>query len=96
MEPYDRISDYCQRSGDAKIADTQYWRECDEGFAGWNVTDDAIVVIQCYGDGLFWLRFFKEMTKGTEYKIRFMTRRNPKAFARRMGARVIGHIMEIE
>lgn len=94
--PQEWIDKYYAKSGDIDLAPTKYGHVCEQGFANWNITPTAIVVVQCFGDGAFWLDFFKKMTSKTDHKIQFATRRNPKAWARKYGYKVVGYIMEVQ
>jgi len=65
---------------------------CEKGFASYLLTHDAVFIVDCYGDGMFWKKFFIKF--GYELgkkRIIFATRRNPKAFERRFGVRVIDY-----
>mgnify|MGYP000028643132 FL=1 len=94
--PTDAQLDYMLRSGDKYIDGTNYV-ENEHGFASWVAKADCIHVIQVYGDGKYWDRFFRELAK--EHGVNsylFYTRRNPKAFARKFGAKTVQTIMQVE
>jgi hypothetical protein len=96
MVPEEWVKKYLHKSGDAEIKPSTYRHACDKGFATWDVSDDSLIVLQVYGDGLYWLDFFKKIGKDLGLKITFGTRRNPKAWQRKFNAKVIGYIMEID
>jgi len=97
MIPAAWIARYLAKSGDTAIGQTEYSHGCEHGFATWEIADGKIVVVQCFSpdNGLFWLEFFRDMGKKLNMNIRFATRRNPKTWERRYGAKIVGHIMEI-
>lgn len=87
--------DYLRRSGDLEIAP-----DCLEidghGFASFRSIDGYLVIHQCYGDGKFWANLARDMAKDKGLKgVMFTTRRNPKAFERRHGAKIVGYLMEL-
>jgi len=88
--------DYLQRSGDKYIDGTNYV-ENEHGFASWELKPDCIHVIQVYGNGEYWDEFFRQLAKdhGVDSYL-FYTRRNPKAFARKFGAKTVQTIMQVE
>jgi len=88
--------DYLQRSGDKHIAGTNYV-ENHYGFASYKICDNCIHVLQVYGDGKYWDYFFRQIAieKGVDCYM-FYTRRNPKAFSRRFGAKTVQTIMKVE
>lgn len=96
MIPKEWLDRYYLKSGDDHIVNTQYFHTCEHGFASWNIVGDAIIVVQCFGNGKFWLKFFRDLSDRTELKMRFVTTRNPKALTRSIGAKIIGYIMEVE
>lgn len=96
MIPSEWLETYFKKSGDRKLYPTEYSHICDKGFASWNVTADALMVVQLYGDGRWWHGFFDEMAGNLGLPIRFATTRNPKAWERKYGAKVVGYIMEVE
>lgn len=88
--------DFMQRSGDITITQTNYI-ENSHGFASYKIEGDTLRVIQVYGDGKHWERFFRKLAKENNIKrAMFYTRRNPKAFERRYGAKVVQTVMMIE
>jgi len=94
--PTDAQLDYMHRSGDKQIDRTNYI-ENEYGFASWMEKPDCIHVIQVYGDGEYWDRFFRQLAEkyGVDSYL-FYTRRNPKAFARKFGAKTVQTIMKVE
>ena len=88
--------DFLERSGDKAITNTNYI-ENDHGFASYKIENNVLHVIQVYGDGKYWEKFFRKIAKENNVtRAMFYTRRNPKAFARRFGAKVVQYIMMIE
>ena len=88
--------DFMQRSGDRTITQVNYI-ENDQGFASYKIEGGVLHVIQVYGNGKHWERFFRKVAKENNVKrAMFYTRRNPKAFERRFGAKVVQYIMMIE
>lgn len=88
--------DYMERTGDRTIVNTNY-TENEHGFASYKIEKDKLHVIQVYGDGKYWESFFRKLAKEKGIKqAMFYTRRNPKAFARRYGAKVVQTLMIIE
>lgn len=96
MIPTPWLETFYRKSGDSRLYPTEFSHICDEGFAGWNVTDEALIVSQCYGNGNFWNEFFSEIASKLGVPIRFATTRNPKVWERAYKARVVGYIMEVE
>jgi len=94
--PTEAQLDYMRRTGDDRIVPDNYV-ENDHGFASYRVQEKSILIIQMYGDGRYWERFFRRKAKehGLKYCI-FYTRRNPKAFARKFGAEVVETLMQVE
>jgi len=90
------VERFFEKSGDSMLYDTTYRHVMEDGFATWNIIDGAIVVVQAMGDGPFWFDFFTKMGRDLGMNIRFSTTRNPRAWSRKYGAKVIGHVMEIE
>jgi len=59
------------------------------------VDGNRLVIIQCYGDGKYWDNMATELAiKNKVDKIMFITKRNPQAFERKYGYKVIGYAME--
>ncbi len=89
--PADWLKDYLEKSKADFV-----WLEnlfvCEYGFASWLEPEnsDEIRIVDCYGDGRFWEEFFIRLAKRKgKSKITFWTRRNPKAFERRFGCKVL-------
>jgi len=88
--------DYMHRSGDRYI-DKRNYVENDHGFASWELRDDCMLVIQVYGDGAYWDKFFRNVAKENGLSCyMFYTRRNSKAFERRYNARTVQTLMAVE
>ena len=87
---------YLDKSGDEEIF-TDNLIENDQGFASWNIHRGKLVILNVFGAGQFWDSFFVALAKGLGVnKITFGTRRNPKAFERKYGYKVVGYILEKE
>lgn len=88
--------DFLHRSGDRTITQTNY-TENDHGFVSYKIEGNTLHVIQVYGDGKHWEKFFRKLAKEQGIKrAMFYTRRNPKAFQRRYGAKIVQTVMMIE
>ena len=96
MIPQEWVAKYFEKSGDTKLAPTEYGHTCEQGFANWEINAEAIIIVQCFGDGKFWAEFFKDIGKQIGLPVRFLTRRNPKAWARKHGFKLVGYVMELE
>lgn len=71
--------------------------ENDKGFISFRVTGDSLFIVQCYGDGRYWMDVARGVAKKLGLtKIQFTTRRNYRAFERRHGFKLIGYVMESE
>ena len=85
--------DYLQRTGDRTITQTNY-TENEHGFASYKIENDTLQVIQVYGDGSYWYDFFEKLAKNHKCaRVIFYTRRNPKAFERKYGMKVVQTLM---
>ncbi len=90
------MSRYFKKSGDDNIALTNFV-ENDYGFASYSINSDALIILNCFGDGKYWDHFFTSLAKERNCKkIRFATRRNYKAFERAFGYKQIGYVLEKE
>jgi len=88
--------DYLARTGDPRI-DGRNYIENEHGFASYEIGENHLLVIQVYGDGKFWDKFFRDLAKDHGLKSYiFSTRRNPKAFSRRFNASVIETWMRVK
>jgi len=94
--PSEQQLDYLSRTGDPYI-DKRNYTENKHGFASYEICDNHILVIQVYGDGKYWDKFFRDLAKehGLQSYI-FSTRRNPAAFSRRFNASVIETWMRVK
>jgi len=59
----------------------------DWGFASWYVDERGdVIVMSLYGDGKLWKEFFVKLAKQLGLKnIKFVTKRNPKAWGKLLG-----------
>lgn len=88
--------DFMERTGDKTIINTNY-TENEHGFVSYKIEKGILHVIQVYGDGKYWEKFFRKLAKEQGIKkAMFYTRRNPKAFQRRYNAKTIQTLMVIE
>lgn len=96
------LEDYYRKSGDNHIVVGEGVSVAVTGhgfctYAKDNIEQDVLFVFNCYGNGKYWEQFLKEKAKELGCKkIRFATKRNPKAFERRFGAKLVGYILEVE
>jgi len=94
--PTEAQLDYMRRTGDISIDGANSVGNA-RGFASYKVGEKSILIIQTYGDGKYWDKFFRDKAKEHGVKFcMFYTRRNPKAFARRFGAEVVQTLMQVE
>lgn len=59
----------------------------DWGFASWDVNESGdLIVMSLYGDGKLWKEFFVKLAKQLGLKnLKFITKRNPKAWGKLLG-----------
>ena len=69
----------------------------EHGFVTYLTYDDTLEIHHMCGDGKYWVKFLKAVSKfeGVK-KFRMYTERNPKAWMRRYGGEVKGYYMEAE
>lgn len=88
--------DFLQRSKD-KYIDKRNYVENEHGFASWEIQGRLLMIIQMYGDGKYWDKYFRDLAAQNGIKtVMFYTQRNPKAFARRFGAETVQTLMKVE
>lgn len=69
----------------------------EHGFAVVQLTEDALLIHACCGDGKYWQEQFEMLAeKGGVKKLAMITRRNPEAWERRFGYKVKKFYMEKE
>lgn len=96
--PKEWLFEYFKKSGD----DYLYLDNLivtDKGFASFEINEEenAIVLLQVYGDGKFWDEFFTDLAKKlNKNKIIIGTKRNPRGFCRKFGFNLVGFILEKE
>lgn len=86
---------YLEKSGDTGLMYATYFEDNEHGWCSWDIDDDVLNVVQCYGDGKYWIEYLTKI--GIENgcsKLQWHTKRNPLAFERKYKARLIGFIME--
>lgn len=90
------IRRYLDKSGDTEIQTGERYEE-PGSFLVWRVVGDSLVILQMFGDGR------KMVAKAQAFgrilgckRLKFATRRNPSAIARRHGFHVTGYVMERE
>ena len=68
----------------------------EHGFIAFYIDGDVFVLHHLCGDGKFWQGIIKRVSRieGTN-TIRAYTKRNPKAWMRKYGGRIIGYEMEV-
>ena len=98
MIPYDKWQDFIRRSDPDPfpfpLADRIY-EDKDKGFVLYNIENGHIVVLAIYGDGKHWFNVMEEDARRLGIKkIRGSTKRNPAAWSRRHGVKVVGYIIE--
>jgi len=87
---------YMRKSGDTAI-ETDGLIENEHGFMSCKVLNETLVAYQVFGDGEYWNGQLNEMAKDLGLRrIRMATIRNPKAFERKFGFKLIGYILEKE
>lgn len=94
--PKDWLEKFFEKSGD-DVLYTDNLTITDFGFASFEIKNNAIVILQVYGDGKMWDKFFVELAKTLNVnKIKMATKRNPRVFERKYGYKTVGYIMEKE
>lgn len=92
----EHVQKYFDKSGDEKIF-TSNFTENEHGFASYSISNGVLHIANVYGEGKYWDSFFRDLAKDNKCNVmRFSTRRNPEAFVRRHGYKVVGYIMEKE
>ena len=88
--------DYLERSGDECIVDYGTLElDSDHGFCIWDIYEDALTLVQVYGDGKYWNEWAEIKAKELgKTKILLATKRNPKGFCRKFNYKVTGYILE--
>jgi len=90
------IEKYLRKSGDQFIYEDNIVVN-DHGFMSWKVQEEKLVLLNVYGNGKYWDEFSIALAKQLELKsILTATRRSPKAFTRKFGYKITGHILEKE
>lgn len=91
------LQDYYRRSGDTEILHGTIEQDEKKGFMVWTFTNDSVVLLHVYGDGEYWNEMAEEIAKGLNLnKILFATTRSPKAFCRKYGCDIVGHVLARE
>lgn len=92
----DDFERYCRKSGDDGVYATNLV-DNEHGFCSFRTDRNVLYIINTYGDGKYWDEYLTKVAKENGCtKMRFHTRRNPEAFARKYGAKLVGYVMERE
>jgi hypothetical protein len=90
----EKQSKYLDKSGDEKIF-TKNMVENSHGFYSYSIDGDVLNIGNVFGDGRYWEEFTSSLCEENKCKtIRFATRRNPEAWARKYNYKIVGHILE--
>lgn len=97
MIPNEQIQNYLAKSGDDELATGKKAVHPEHGFCIYDCNNEALVLIQVYGNGEFWDQWaeIKAQELGVN-KIMFATKRSPKAYCRKYGYKIVGHVLERE
>ena len=92
----DMIIDYLAITGKQQL-DYEIMYIEGKGFITYMITGTTMVIPDLYGDGKFWLDKALEIarSKGCT-KLRGGTTRNPKAYNKMFGTKIIGYVLERE
>jgi len=75
---------------------SHFEEETGKGFCSYDIAKDSVVVRQLYGDGEYWFSRLKEVAKLYNCtKLTGIVNRSPKGYTRKYGAKVVGHVIEI-
>ena len=90
------IKRYLDKSGDSFIYEDNIVVN-EHGFMSWNIHEGKLVLLNVYGNGKYWDNFSIDLAKKLDLKtILIATRRSPKAFTKKFGYKITGHILEKE
>lgn len=90
------VNDYFNRTGKVSI-DCEILAEDGKGFISYAIAGDKLLVPDLYGDGKYWLEKALEFARQNGCtKLIGGTRRNPKAYEKMFGTKVVGYILERE
>lgn len=68
-----------------------------KGFISYAIQGDRLLIPDLYGNGKFWLDYALTLAKEKGCtKLVGGTRRNPKAYAKMFGTKVVGYVLERE
>lgn len=68
-----------------------------KGFISYAIQGDKLLIPDLYGDGKFWLDYALKLAKEKGCtKLLGGTRRNPKAYEKMFGTKVVGYVLERE
>ena len=96
MIPQNWLKDYYERA-DEENHSTENLTVNEYGFCSWIIQEDAVLIIDCYGDGKYWQSKMEEIARENGLtKTRAATKRNPMPYERKYGYKVIGFLMEKE
>lgn len=70
----------------------------EHGFIAYFCHEDILELHHMVGDGKYWQSFIRNMLMGINgvKKVRYFTRRNPQAIARKYGGHIRGYYMECD
>jgi len=92
--PTEWLIDYIARTGVSRISFDKVV-VLKDGFFTFSVRNDYLVILDGYGNGKRIEQVCMKIAKSRGLKkIRFFSRRNPKAFVRKFGVKVIGKTKE--
>ena len=93
MDPV-KVNDYLNRSGDRKLPYGNL-EENEHGFCIWVIDKNELWLLSVYGDGVYWNNWATEKAMKEGIKdIYFSTRRSPKAYIKKHGFEIIGHVLK--
>jgi len=87
------LEDYFFKSGDTKLYTENIEHDNEKGFCSWEIKDKSLVLLQVYGDGMYWNDWAtKKAEEEHLQEIIFGTLIDPCIF-KKYGFTVTGHIM---
>lgn len=90
-----QAKDYMKRAHDSFVYIDNIIEDEEKGFVSYITSDEALVILCCYGDGDYWDQVMKDKAKELGLaKVQFITKRNPASFERKYGYELVGYMME--